>query len=383
MEPLGLYVHIPFCCRKCAYCDFVSYPGHEAQMDDYIDAVIGEARLYAAVLFSRIADTVFIGGGTPSLLSPQQFARLTDGLRDCCNWNVSEFTVEANPETLDADKAAVYAACGAGRLSLGLQTHDDAILQRIGRRHSWDTFLRAYETTARYIPNINVDTIFGLPGQTLDGYMETLRRVIALEPAHVSSYALKLEAGTLLAERFAGAEEDLDREMYHAGIKLLESAGLMQYETSNFAVPGRECRHNLKYWTGGEYLGLGVAAHSFLRSGPPVRFGNTCDMGEYLRMVKDGERPVVQREMLTQDDERAEYVMLRLRLRQGIAFDDYAARFGRSFPDDFADALCACQKAGLIERTAQGILPTLQGFDLQNALIGILLERLQYGRDAD
>ena len=292
MEPLGLYVHIPFCCRKCAYCDFVSYPGHEAQMDDYIDAVIGEARLYAAVLFSRIADTVFIGGGTPSLLSPKQFERLADGLKSCCSWRVSEFTVEANPETLDADKVAAYAAYGVTRLSLGLQTHDDAILQRIGRRHRWDTFLRAYEMTAKHIPDINADTIFGLPGQTLDGYLETLRRITALKPAHVSSYALKLEEGTPLAGQFSGVDEDLDREMYHAGIELLESEGLLKYETSNFAVPGRECRHNLKYWTGGEYLGLGAAAHSYIRGDSPVRFGNTRDMDEYIRMVRTAGGPV-------------------------------------------------------------------------------------------
>jgi len=376
METLGLYVHIPFCRRKCAYCDFVSYPGRDAQMDDYIDAVISEARLYADVLGSHSVDTVFVGGGTPSLLSPRQFERLAEGLKSCCRWDVSEFTVEANPETLDAEKAAAYAACGVNRLSIGLQTHDNAILQRIGRRHTWEVFLRAYETAAKHITDINVDTIFGLPGQTLEGFLETLRRVIALHPAHVSSYALKLEPGTPLAEQFAGADEDMDREMYHEGIRLLESAGLLQYETSNFALPGRECRHNLKYWTGGEYLGLGAAAHSFLRGDAPVRFGNMRDMDEYIRMVKDGRRPVAQQETLTPDDERAEYVMLRMRLKRGIAFADYAARFGRSFEDDFADALLGCEKAGLIERTHAGISPTIKGFDLQNALIVMLLDRL-------
>lgn len=376
METLGIYVHIPFCRRKCAYCDFVSYPGREPRIDDYIDAVIAEARLYADVLGSHSVDTVFIGGGTPSLLSPQQFGRLAEGLKSCCSWDVSEFTVEANPETLDANKAAAYAACGVTRLSLGLQTHDDDILQRIGRRHSWETFLRAYETAAKYIPDINVDTIFGLPGQTLEGFLETLRRVIALHPAHVSSYALKLEPGTPLAGLFAGADEDMDREMYHAGIELLESAGLMQYETSNFALPERECRHNLKYWTGGEFLGLGAAAYSFLRGDAPVRFGNTRGMDEYIRMVKDGRRPVAQQETLTPDDERAEYVMLRMRLKRGIAFADYAARFGRSFEGDFADALRSCEMAGLIEQTHAGIAPTIKGFDLQNALIGMLLESL-------
>jgi oxygen-independent coproporphyrinogen-3 oxidase len=314
MKPLGLYIHIPFCKRKCAYCDFVSYPGCESQMDSYIETVIGEARLYADALFSR-ADTVFVGGGTPSLLSPKQFAALTEGLKKSCQRNAAEFTVEANPETLDADKLAAYADCGVNRISLGLQTHDDTILARIGRRHTWDTFRRAYEQAVRVIPNINVDTIFGLPGQTLSGYLETLSRVLELQPAHVSSYALKLEAGTPLAAEFAGADEDLDRDMYHAGVELLESAGLLQYETSNFALPGFECRHNLKYWIGGEYIGLGVAAHSFLRNDPPIRFGNARRLDEYLSMVGSGIRPVAQREVLSPDDEpsaQARHIFCRL-----------------------------------------------------------------------
>jgi oxygen-independent coproporphyrinogen-3 oxidase len=320
---------------------------------------------------------VFVGGGTPSLLSPAQFKRLVDGLAACCNWQPAEFTVEANPETLDAGKVAAYADCGVNRLSLGLQTHDDAILTRIGRRHTWDTFLRAYELAAKRIPNINVDTIFGLPGQTLEGYAETLRRVTALNPAHVSSYALKLETGTPLAGQFAGADEDLDREMYHAGIALLESAGLKQYETSNFSRPGLECRHNMKYWTGAEYLGLGVAAHSYLHGGAaPVRFGNTRGLDEYMRAVGSGELPATVRETLSASDEMEEYIMLRLRLARGLEFADYAARFGGDFVDGMEDAIRVCENAGLIVRTEAGIAPTARGFDLQNALIGEFLKRL-------
>ncbi len=389
MRPLGLYIHIPFCKRKCAYCDFVSYPGREARLNSYIDALISEARLYEDVLFSRgpqkdedllgwsrEVDTVFVGGGTPSLLSPAQFERLTDGLKACCSWSAAEFTVEANPETLDAEKLSAYAACGVNRISMGLQTHDNEILSCIGRRHTWDTFLRAYEAASRLIPNINVDTIFALPGQTLESYLETLRRVTALNPMHVSSYALKLEAGTPLAESFSGADDDLDREMYHAGIKALEAAGLMQYETSNFAVPGFECRHNLKYWTGEEYLGLGVAAHSFLRDGQPTRFGNTRSLDEYIRLVGDGIKPVVQRETLDDVDEKAEYIMLRLRLKQGLKFDDYARRFGWEFAVEFEKAIRICGKAGLITASEKGISPTVKGFDLQNSLIGEFLEHI-------
>ena len=374
MESLGLYVHIPFCKRKCTYCDFVSYPGSEAKFDSYIDALIREARLYEEALFSREVDTVFIGGGTPSMLSPTQFRRLAEGLKSCCNWKADEFTVEANPETVDGEKLAAFAQCGVNRLSMGLQTHDNAVLQRIGRRHTWEDFLRAYEMASKLIPNINVDTIFALPGQTLDGYLETLSRVISLNPKHVSSYALKLEPGTPLEKSFSGEDEELDRAMYHAGIKTLETVGLMQYETSNFAVPGYECRHNLKYWMGEEYLGLGVAAYSCLSGEKPVRFGNTRGLDEYIWLVDSGEKPVSETETLSDKDAREEYVMLRLRLKTGIRFDDYEARFGHNFRSDFENAIRVCQKAGLIEQNTQGIIPTVKGFDLQNVLIGEFLE---------
>ena len=376
MQSLGLYIHIPFCKRKCAYCDFVSYPDCETEMDNYIDNVIGEARLYADALFSRDVDTVFVGGGTPSLLSPQQFAQLADGLKRSCNWNVNEFTVEANPETLDAEKLSAYADCGVNRLSLGLQTHQDAILARIGRRHTWDEFVRAYEAASRHFNNLNIDTIFSLPGQTADSYTETLRRVTALGAKHVSSYALKLEKGTPLAAEFTGIDEELDREMYHAGIETLEAAGLKQYETSNFAAPGMECRHNLKYWTGAEYLGLGVAAHSMLRESRVRRFGNVHGIDEYACLIRAGTQPVAQQETLTDQDEKAEYIMLRLRLNEGINFADYFEKFGSSFIRDFDKPVQFCTNAGLIILTKNGIAPTVKGFDLQNSLIGKFLNDL-------
>ena len=370
MQPLGLYIHIPFCLRKCHYCDFVSYPGCEAEMDRYIDIVIGEARLYSDVLFSRQVDTVFVGGGTPSLLSPEQFTRLAEGLKASCNWNPVEFTVEANPETLDADKLAAYANCGVNRLSIGLQTHDDAILARIGRRHTWDAFFLAYEKASKHFSNINVDTMFSLPGQTTDSYLETLRRVTETGIKHVSSYALKLEAGTPLAAEYADADEELDREMYHAGIEALESAGLMQYETSNFAVPGFECRHNLKYWTRAEYLGLGVAAYSMLKSGQTVRFGNVRSLREYIRMAAGGQKPVDETETLSVQDEKKEYIMLHLRLKDGINFSEYNTKFSENFDEAFDEPIQYCVRARLIVRTRNGISATTRGFDLQNSLIG-------------
>lgn len=376
MRPLGLYVHIPFCLRKCAYCSFVSFAGGEADFDRYLAALAAEARIYAPLLADHVVDTVFLGGGTPSLLEAAQMETLTRGLSGAFDWQVSEFTIEANPETVSADKLEAYADCGVNRLSIGLQTHDDAILARIGRLHSWETFAKGYAAAARRFGNISVDTIFGLPGQSVASHLETVRRVIALAPQHVSAYALKLEAGTPLAQSFAGADEDDDRAMCHGGTALLEAAGYAHYETSSYAGPGRECRHNMKYWTGGEYLGLGVAAHSYLEHGGARRFGNVEDIETYIGMVMSGRRPVACETALDMRDRLTEYLMLRLRLKRGIDFSDYRALFGGDFARAFGGAIGRVQKAGLILTDEKGIRPTEKGFDLQNALIGEFIKNL-------
>ncbi len=376
MKTLGLYIHIPFCLRKCAYCNFVSYPDRLADSNRYIDALINEARLYADELNSRVIDTVFIGGGTPSLLSPTQMDKLLGGLRDNANWDCTEITIEANPETLDEDRLAAYAALGINRLSIGLQTHDDTILRAIGRNHTWNTFETAYQNASRYFNNINADVIFGLPGQTLSGFGETLDRLICLAPAHISAYALKLEAGTPLEKRFKGTDEDTDRKMYHLAADKLGKAGYLHYETSNFAKTNRECQHNLKYWMGDEYLGLGVAAYSYLNENGCRRFGNTADFNDYLKSIDAHKRPVCEEDVLSEADLILEYIMLRFRLRQGINFDEYRVRFNQDFLEAFEQAVEITLKAGLITADSGGIRPTLKGFDLQNTLISEYIKKL-------
>ncbi len=376
MKTLGLYIHIPFCLRKCAYCNFVSYPDRADQIDRYIDAVISEARLYNDVLRCRVIDTVFIGGGTPSLLSPTQAEKLINGLRALSVWNSPEITMEANPETLDARKLEAYAALGVSRLSIGLQTHDDDILRAIGRGHTWETFENAFLAASRYFRYINADIIFGLPGQTVKSFDDTLSHLIALSPAHISAYALKLEAGTPLAARFDGADEDTDRDMYHLAAARLHESGYSHYETSNFAKAGCECRHNLKYWTGEEYLGLGAAAYSYIIGDGHTRFGNILNFDDYLKTVEANIRPIADEETLSETDIIVEYIMLRLRLRKGIEFEDFEKRFKNSFLSRFEEAVSKTQKAGLITVDKAGIRPTLKGFDLQNALIGEYIKKL-------
>ncbi len=376
MEALGLYIHIPFCLRKCAYCNFVSYPRRCDDIDRYIDALIGEARLYEELLQRHKIDSVFIGGGTPSLLTPKQMEKLIASLQSISTWENAEITMEANPETLNKEKLSAYSELGVNRLSIGLQTYDNTILHDIGRGHSWETFLRAYDAASHCFTNINVDIMFGLPMQTLKSFAETLSQLMLLSPTHISAYALKLEKGTPLYKRYEGVDEDTDREMYHLAANVLNDEGYTHYETSNFAKSGFECRHNLKYWTGEEYLGLGVAAHSYLKEGGGHRFGNVTAFDDYFRCINERKCPICEDDWLTQNDQIIEYFMLRLRLIDGIEFEDYRRRFSDDLINDFADAIEFAKNAGLILADKKGIYPTLKGFDLQNTLIGEFIKKL-------
>jgi len=374
MKNLGLYIHIPFCRRKCFYCDFVSFSDMDAVFDEYIDALIAEMRLYSEYLNTRTVDTVFIGGGTPSLLSADQIVKLMHGIQETCNFSPSEVSIEANPESLTKDKLAAYAGCGIDRLSIGLQAHDDAVLAAIGRLHTYEDFVAAYETAQKYLRNINIDTMFALPDQTTAVFEETMRRVIALGPSHVSSYALKLEQGTPLESTFEGVDDETDREMYHLAVELLTDAGYTHYETSNFARPGAECVHNLKYWTGGQYLGIGVAAHSYTDDGSKTRHSNVCGISEYLLAVADGIKPIAESLRLSNADVIAEYIMLHLRLAQGIELAEFNKIFDADFQNHFAEAIETTHSAGLVSIKDGHIKPTLAGFDLQNTLIGEFLK---------
>ncbi|MGI5850393.1 MAG: radical SAM family heme chaperone HemW [Christensenellales bacterium] len=376
MKSLGLYIHIPFCTRKCLYCDFLSYPGMDDIFDKYIDAVIAELRLYENVLKDYTIDTVFIGGGTPSLFSPKQMSRMMRGLKDSCRLRAIEISAEANPETLNAEKCEAYVQSGINRLSIGLQSHDDEILKRIGRQHTFEQFINSLIAAKQFFDNINVDTIFSLPGQSLNSFIETVRRVIELTVQHVSAYSLKIEPGTALAKDFFGADEQADRKMYHGAVDMLKNAGYAHYETSNFAKENKECLHNTKYWTGADYLGIGVSAHSYITNKGKVRFSNTESLTDYLELINGGEKPVAQTWKLADSDEKLEYIMLHLRLKNGIVFRDYSMRFDTDFQKTFDEPIALTEKAGLIEVSKNGISPTLKGFDLQNTLITEFIKKI-------
>ena len=313
MKRAGLYVHVPFCDKRCDYCDFVTFADRPRQVDPYLTALDHELSRHAP---ARI-ETLFIGGGTPTALTVPQIDRLMASIHRHFDLSeLGEATVEANPESANEERLAAYRRGGINRLSIGLQSADDATLARLGRLHDYQKFLRAYETARRVgFDNVNVDLMFGLPGQTPAQWRETVERVIALDPDHVSAYALKVENGTRFAKDGVDVDDDLEADMYLDASTALVAAGFEHYEISNFARPGRASRHNLRYWTNADTIGAGVSAAGFLDG---VRWKNTSRFADYVRAGLEGRAPEREETALPADERQRELMMLNLRLREGV-----------------------------------------------------------------
>ncbi len=326
-KTISLYVHIPFCIKKCAYCDFLSFPigegvHHLGFMDDYVDALIGEMALYREDLREYQIKTIFLGGGTPTLLSVGALGRIFEALHGYFDTShVEEITIEGNPDTITMEKALALKKMGVNRVSLGVQSMEDPLLKLLGRTHSSNTVVKAVDILKEAgLHHINIDLIFGLPHGTEEDYENTLRRVLALSPTHISAYSLTLEEGTPLYRRIKAGElteptEEADRIHSKTTKKRLQEAGYHQYEISNFALPGRACLHNKVYWTREPYLGLGLQSHSMVEN---RRFFNTSDFNEYKESVQEGKKPVEGEEILTAEEIAFEEIMLGLRLMEGV-----------------------------------------------------------------
>ncbi|MDD3242641.1 MAG: radical SAM family heme chaperone HemW [Eubacteriales bacterium] len=369
----GLYVHIPFCGSKCLYCDFASYPRREADMPGYVDAVLREAEMRRAQWGSFAPDTIFWGGGTPSLLPVKEFVRLTKGLGEVLDLSrVREFTLEANPGTIDEEKLAAYAACGVDRMSLGLQAAQPALLKAIGRRHSPEDFARSVVLIrAAGIRRVNGDMMTGLPGQTVAQARETARFLTDAGVSHVSCYALKVEEGTpLYGLREAGKvqvpDDDAERDMFHAAREVLESAGYARYEISNFALPGEECLHNLLYWRRGQYWGLGCAAASFWGA---ERATNVAEIDEYKTFIDENKLPIAGKEELTPEDAAFEEIMLGLRLTRGVDCPGFALRHGWDLRERYRETIEGLKAQGLILQEGDRLRLTRLGMDVQNHVL--------------
>ena len=372
-RPLALYLHIPFCAAKCAYCDFASYPNRQDVWRGYMDALLDELRSWQPALEDRELATVFIGGGTPSLLPAGEIARLMDGVRQCASVRGdAEITMEANPGTLSAEKLESCRAAGVNRLSLGAQAMDDRLLRSLGRIHTAKDVTEAVEMARRAgFDNVSLDLMYALPGQSMDDWARTLDAAVALEPEHLSAYSLIVEEGTPLADRVVrGAltvpDDDAAVDMQRMAVDRLAEAGFARYEISNYARQGRECRHNIVYWQRGDYLGVGCAAHSLMDG---ERFENPRGLEEYLSGARR-----MNAVRLTRGDAMEETLMLSTRMCRGMDLGAYRREFGVDFRAGREEKLAQLARLGLLE-CADGFLRlTRRGMEVQNAVVVELLD---------
>ena len=380
----GVYLHIPYCIKKCAYCDFVSFAEPEA-VGAYVDWLLREIALAAERLpVPEVVESVFLGGGTPSLLTGVQMAAVLDALR--ARYPVAadaEITAECNPGTVDEARLAAYRSAGVNRLSVGLQSADGALLAAVGRIHTYARFAETMAAAARVgFDNINVDVMHGLPGQTESAYLDTLACACSMEGVrHVSAYALILEEDTPLFARVrAGSvalpDEDAVADMQDAGMAYLAAQGFQRYEIANYARPGFACRHNLGYWQNGEYLGFGVAAHAAQRVGGVwTRRENLATPEAYRRSIAQGRLPVAVTRAIGREEEMFETVMLALRTVAGLSLPGFLARFGVSLYEAYPAAVAELRRRGWTCESATAFALNARGLDLQNeALLAFLPE---------
>ena len=375
--PIELYIHIPFCIRKCNYCDFLSFSvREEVALFCYMDALYREIRETAASLGMLMpVSTVFIGGGTPSVLPCGAIRKLLDLISESFVLeNGAEITIEANPGTLDRARLKEYKEAGINRLSIGLQSPDDKLLARLGRIHNWEDFLENYRQAREAgFENINIDMMSGLPGQSPESYEAGLHKVLDLKPEHISSYSLILEEGTPFYKdekiRAALPDEETDRIMYRRTKEILKGYGYHRYEISNYALTGKECRHNLGYWSGVPYLGLGLGASSFWKEDNdifPSRFSNTRDLDAYIHQpfIPFPERSAF--EKLTGKDCMEEYMFLGLRRMEGVSIRDFDRAFSASMEDVYGRVLKKYEGMGLLVREGDRIRLSEEGIDVSD-----------------
>lgn len=366
---IGLYIHIPFCVQKCHYCDFSSYPGMESLWEDYAKAVVSELAIKSELLRDRIIETIFIGGGTPSLIPYHQISMIMDKIRCFQLASDTEITIECNPGTLDASKLKAYAALGINRLSIGLQAYQERLLKLLGRIHTGKQFEEAvFLAKSHGFSNINADIIFGIPHQTLEDWRETLNRVMALDLPHVSCYGLKIEEGTALDRlrrdgRLDEVDDALDRLMYEEAKAILAEHGLYQYEISNFARQGYASRHNIRYWERDEYVGLGAAAHSLTGD---RRYANTSDVGLYLKGIASGKPVLSEDYTISHEEALSESMILGLRMNKGINLDELSRTFGVNVRERFHEKLMNLSSKELVDYTGAMVRLTKKGMDFAN-----------------
>ena len=370
MSQTALYVHIPFCLRKCSYCGFNSYAGLDHLHEPYIDALVSEIASAARQEGPVQAASVYLGGGTPTVLDARLLGKV---LQACADHHLllpgAEITIEANPGTVDAAYLSPLKALGVSRLSFGVQTFDEEMLALLGRIHGPREALQTFSIARQAgFENINVDLIYGLPAQRLDLWEADLSQAISLRPEHLSLYCLSLEPGTPLAELVSRGElpspdGDLAAAMYERAQERLREAGFVHYEISNWAMAGRECQHNIRYWRNRRYRGFGAGAHSF---DGRSRCHNVLPPQEYVRRLQGGGDAVVARELIDSAAEMGETMIMGLRLCRGVSFDEFQRRFGVPLVEVYGDQIQELTGLGLLEVDLSGVRLTRRGLLLGN-----------------
>ncbi len=374
MKPLGLYIHIPFCRSKCLYCDFYSSPCHtDAELDAYLSALLRDLEGRSEECRGYTVDTVYLGGGTPTLLGAKRLEQIMKTVTNKYSLaSDAEITSECNPATGDRALFCTMRAAGFNRLSIGLQSTHEEELRALGRAHTYADFLHTWEDArGAGFDNLALDLMSGIPHQTPERFRVTLERAVALSPEHISAYGLQVEPetpfGRMSEEALALPDEEAARQMYLDTVRILSAAGILQYEISNFARPGYESRHNLKYWECGEFLGFGPAAYSDFKG---ARSGNLPDRNAY----SEGRDITTDRETPDRSTRIAEAVMLGMRLSRGICIEAFDARYGISFAERYGRALERYIPMGLVEHADGCYRLTPEGMYVSNAILSDLLD---------
>ena len=399
-KKLEIYVHIPFCAKKCAYCDFLSFPGNMRMRREYTDKLLEEIRIQSSFVREYQVDTIFLGGGTPSVLDVTDITAIMGTLKE--HYDIApdaEITIEVNPGTVKMEGLVAYREAGINRVSMGLQSADDTELRYLGRIHTYDEFLKSFQRVRMAgFTNVNVDLISAIPGQTPESWRNTLKKTAMLKPEHISAYSLIVEEGTPFYDRYGGhvemesyemsqeerrrlmalpdlPDEDTEREMYYMTRNCLAEQGYERYEISNYARPGFECRHNVGYWTGTGYLGLGLGASSYLEG---CRFHNTSDFQSYVSAHLDDEAEFCQAlrqdmEQLSVKSKMEEFMFLGLRLTRGVSVEGFITRFGQSIRNVYGGVIDKLEREGLLEHKNGYYRLTERGLDLSTYAMSLFL----------
>ena len=376
-KDLGLYIHIPFCVKKCEYCDFLSWSAGEEEREQYVNALLSEIESYKEFAKGYRVSTVFIGGGTPSVLLPKQMERILQKVYEVFDLEKRpEITIEVNPGTVDEEKLQCYKENKINRLSIGLQSVKDDKLRLLGRIHTYQDFVDSYELARKVgLDNISLDLISSIPGQNLQEWKEELETAAAQKPEHISVYQLIIEEGTPFYEKYAEhpellPDEETSREIYLWTGKFLKEAGYEQYEISNYAKSGKESRHNLKYWERGDYLGLGLGAASMVRN---IRMSNTKDMKVYLERCSQPKTMREDVQFLEEPRQMEEFMFLGLRKTRGISKKEFRRIFGRDIDMVYEKALHKCLENGMLVEHKDWISLSEEGVLLSNAVLSEFL----------